>query len=104
MPARRQGVQPAGYKHRVARFHREEPGGFGPGSGPVSAASESTIDFARGLNKLGFAVMRYDKRGTGRSDGEVVGVSTANSDVTIPLLAADMQAVMDRLADRTQDR
>lgn len=70
---------------------------YGPGSGNVSAAHGSTIDFARGLNGLGFAVMRYDKRGTGGSDGEVVGVSTANSGVTIPLLASDMKAVLDQL-------
>lgn len=70
---------------------------YGPGSGNVSASHESTIRFARGLNGLGFAVMRYDKRGTGGSDGEVIAVSTANSDVTIPLLASDMQAVMNQL-------
>ena len=70
---------------------------YGPGSGNVSADHSSTIRFARGLNELGFAVMRYDKRGTGGSDGEVVGVSTANSLSTIPLLASDMQAVLDQL-------
>jgi len=70
---------------------------FGPGSGQVSATDESTIDIARGLNGIGFAVMRYDKRGTGGSGGEVIEVSTANSDVTIPLLAEDMQAVLDQL-------
>ena len=42
------------------------------------------------MNDLGFAVMRYDKWGTGGSDGEVVGVSTANSLSTVPLLASDM--------------
>ena len=70
---------------------------YGPGSGNVSATHGSTIDFARGLNRLGFAVMRYDKRGTGASGGEVIGVSTVNSDVTIPLLASDMQSVLDQL-------
>ena len=70
---------------------------IGAGSGRVGAASEHTIRSARGLNDLGFAVMRYDKRGTGESDGEVVGVSTANSLSTIPLLASDMQVVLDRL-------
>ncbi len=70
---------------------------YGPGSGNVSADHLSTIRFARGLNDLGFVVMRYDKRGTGGSDGEVVGVSTANSLSTIPLLASDMRAVLDRL-------
>ena len=70
---------------------------YGPGSGPVTASSKSTVEFARELTRLGFAVMRYDKRGAGASDGEVVAVSTANSDETIPLLASDMQAVLDRL-------
>ena len=70
---------------------------YGPGSGNVSADHSSTIRFARGLNDLGFAVMRYDKRGTGGSDGEVVSLSTANSLSTIPLLASDMQAVLDEL-------
>ena len=41
--------------------------------------------------------MRYDKRGTGKSDGEVVRVSGANSPETIPLLASDMNAVLQRL-------
>ena len=41
--------------------------------------------------------MRYDKRGTGESDGEVVGVSLANSPETIPLLAADMNTVLQQL-------
>ena len=49
------------------------------------------------LLELGFAVMRYDKRGTGESDGEVVGVGLANSPETIPLLAADMNAVLQQL-------
>ncbi len=70
---------------------------IGAGSGSVSANNQHTLRFARGLSDLGFAVMRYDKRGTGESDGEVVGVSTANSLSTIPLLAADMQAVLDQL-------
>ncbi len=70
---------------------------YGPGSGNVSAAHGSTIDFARELNGLGIAVMRYDKRGTGGSDGEVIAVSTANSEATIPVLASDMKAVLDQL-------
>ncbi len=70
---------------------------IGAGSGSVSADNSNTIRFARGLNDLGFAVMRYDKRGTGGSDGEVVGVSTANSLSTVPLLGSDMLAVLDQL-------
>jgi len=70
---------------------------IGAGSGAVSADDSNTIRFARELNDLGFAVIRYDKRGTGASDGEVVNVSTANSPSTVPLLASDMQAVLDLL-------
>lgn len=79
---------------------------YGAGSGNVSASHTSTIGFARGLTDLGFAVMRYDKRGSGASDGEIVGVSTANSLSTIPLLASDMGAVLDRLLsdDRIDDK
>ncbi len=75
---------------------------YGPGSGSVSAGHQSTIDFARELNRLGFAVMRYDKRGTGESNGTVVAVSTANSSTTIPLLASDMQAVMNQLLNHAR--
>ena len=70
---------------------------YGPGSGDVSAASKSTVEFARELNELGFAVMRYDKRGVGGSGGELVAVSTANSGGTILRLASDMGAVLDEL-------
>ena len=70
---------------------------YGPGSGSVSADHESTVRFARELNSIGFAVMRYDKRGTGASNGSVVAVSTANSQTTITLLASDMLAVLDGL-------
>lgn len=78
---------------------------YGPGSGRVSAATDHTIEFARELNELGFAVVRYDKRGIGGSGGELVVVSTANSEETIPLLASDMEAVLhELLADPRVDR
>ena len=70
---------------------------YGPGSGNISADFRSHVAHAEELLALGFAVMRYDKRGTGESDGEVVGVSLANSPDTIPLLAADMNAVLQQL-------
>ena len=70
---------------------------YGPGSGNVSANFRTHVAHARKLLELGFAVMRYDKRGTGESDGEVVSLSTANSQETIPLLAADMNAVLQQL-------
>ncbi len=70
---------------------------YGPGSGNVSANFRTHIAHTKELLELGFAVMRYDKRGTGESDGEVVSLSTANSQETIPLLAADMNAVLQQL-------
>jgi len=70
---------------------------YGPGSGAITADNESTLRFARGLNDLGFAVMRYDKRGTGESTGEVPDLSTANSQTVIARLASDMRAVLDAL-------
>ena len=70
---------------------------YGPGSGNVSANFRTHVAHARKLLELGFAVMRYDKRGTGESDGAVVSLSTANSQVTVPLLAADMNAVLQQL-------
>jgi dienelactone hydrolase len=41
--------------------------------------------------------MRYDKRGTGESDGEVPDLSTANSVTIIDILASDMRSVLDQL-------
>ena len=70
---------------------------YGPGSGNISADFRKHVAQTKELLELGFAVMRYDKRGTGESDGEVVGVSLANSPETIPLLAADMNAVLQQL-------
>ncbi len=70
---------------------------FGPGSGNISADFRMHVAQTKELLELGFAVMRYDKRGTGESDGEVVGLSLANSPETIPLLAADMNAVLQQL-------
>lgn len=67
---------------------------YGPGSGNVSAESSSVLTHARELVRLGFAVVRYDKRGVGGSDGELLNLSTANSGVVVPLLAGDMSAVL----------
>jgi len=85
------------------RWYLDKPAGSGPfptivyggGSGDVSAHHASTIRYARIMNELGFAVVRFDKRGTGDSTGEIPSVSTANSESTIHLLANDMMAVFD---------
>ena len=70
---------------------------YGQGSGSITANHAGTVAYARELNDLGFAVMRYDKRGTGESSGELQRVSLANSQTSIPLLASDMQAVLDQM-------
>ncbi len=75
---------------------------YGPGSGNISADFRTITADTEKLLELGFAVMRYDKRGTGESDGEVVGVSLANSPETIPLLAADMNAVLQQLLQQPE--
>ena len=41
---------------------------------------------------MGFAVLRFDKRGVGSSTGEYSGVGPSNSDVMFDLLADDMVA------------
>jgi hypothetical protein len=65
---------------------------IGQGSGDVRVDAGPTVKDTRELLDLGFAVIRYSKRGTGDSGGEVVGVGTANSQSTVPLLASDIVA------------
>ena len=67
---------------------------YGPGSGDVTADNRHTVAHARGLVELGFAVVRYDKRGTGESGGQLQNLSTQNSETVVPQLAADMMAVV----------
>lgn len=68
---------------------------IGQGSGNVRINAGPTVKDVRALLDLGYATIRYDKRGLGDSEGELVSVSTANSQTTIPLLAADMTAVIE---------
>jgi pimeloyl-ACP methyl ester carboxylesterase len=67
---------------------------YGPGSGNAPANLRHHVSRAERLIELGYAVVRYDKRGTGRSEGEVPNLSTANSATVVPQLAADMRAVL----------
>jgi hypothetical protein len=48
--------------------------------------------FADGFLQRGFAVLRYDKRGVGKSTGTYSGVSTANSEQMLADLSGDMAA------------
>lgn len=67
---------------------------YGPGSGNVSANHASIRAHAEELVRLGFAVVRYDKRGVGASEGTLLNLSTANSATVVPQLADDMLAVL----------
>ena len=67
---------------------------YGPGSGEVGADNRHVVAHARRLVELGFAVVRYDKRGVGDSGGSLLNLSTANSATVVPQLAADMEAVL----------
>ncbi len=49
------------------------------------------------LLRAGFVVLRYDKRGTGLSSGQYVGVGTDNSPTVIPQLASDALAAVEVL-------
>jgi pimeloyl-ACP methyl ester carboxylesterase len=44
--------------------------------------------------RLGFAVLRFDKRGAGESSGTYTNVGTANSEAAFPLLASDIAAAV----------
>ncbi len=68
-----------------------------PGSGNVPANAWRNIESSFKFRQQGYAVVRYDKRGTGKSGGSVVGVSVANSQETVPLLAADITAVIEQV-------
>lgn len=66
------------------------------GSGP--ATREGNAPLVTLFRDLGFAVLAYDKRGTGKSGGEHRGVGVRNSDSMIPLLGADAAAAARLLA------
>jgi uncharacterized protein len=74
------------------------PAGAGPfpgvvlGHGSGRQTKENARSFARQFVALGFAVLRFDKRGVGGSTGQYSGVGPSNSDLMFDLLAADMEA------------
>ncbi len=80
------------------------PDGDGPfpavalvhGSGPVTRTSNASLVAL--FHSLGFAVLAYDKRGTGASGGSYRGVGVRNSDSMISLLGADAAAAARLLA------
>lgn len=80
------------------------PAGNGPfpavalvhGSGPATRAGNAPLVSL--FRDLGFAVLAYDKRGTGASGGTYRGVGVRNSDSMIALLGADAAAAARLLA------
>jgi len=80
----------------------EGPGPFpavvmGQGSGHIAANTKRNILYAQEFINRGFATMRYDKRGTGTSGGEVVNLDVAESHNKVALMADDMSAVLQNL-------
>lgn len=87
-------------------FVLESPPGGGPfpavviGQGSGRATTSDGALYVPFLLERGFAVLRYDKRGVGRSTGIYRGVSAANSESQIAELGGDMAAALDHLAGR----
>ena len=83
-----------------------------PGTGPFPAvvfghgAGRTTKDelsfYLSSFREQGFAVLRYDKRGIGRSTGIYVPMGPHNSESVVPQLAADMTAAVRFLATRPE--
>lgn len=68
------------------------------GSGP--STKQEVEPLARRLVSRGVAALRFDKRGVGGSGGVYSGVGVANSPEMIPLLASDVAAAVELLAQQ----
>ncbi len=72
----------------------------GQGSGRVTR--DQLAGFAQRWTAMGFAVLRYDKRGVGESSGTYSEVGTAASVTMIPTLAGDVVAAVRFLRTRPE--
>jgi dienelactone hydrolase len=104
-------VQEVWIKSRGARLGATLylPGARGPSPGVVIIHGSGRLtadDVARGvaprLTPMGLAVLAYDKRGVGRSEGQYSGIGPANSDSMFDLLAADALAGVEFLKSRPE--
>jgi uncharacterized protein len=79
-------------------FTLDLPAGPGPfpavvlGHGSGKTTRDQLIWASRHLTELGFAVLRFDKRGVGESTGTYVFVGTQDSPWVFPQLASDVAA------------
>lgn len=88
----------------IIAYSVQVPPGDGPfpavvlvhGSGPITRAMQKAL--VDRFASMGFAVLSYDKRGTGLSTGTYSGVGPLNSDTLIRLLAEDAAGAVQALA------
>jgi hypothetical protein len=65
--------------------------------GSADDTRESYLPYVPTIQSIGYAVVLYDKRGTGRSTGDFIKVSSTNSFKTIALRANDVSSIVDYL-------